>query len=149
MYRYLGRYIDTSGLNNQYLTIESIIDGIDARVLPSCRCRCRNLSHRWHYHQVMIILSTMHRWLIPSLTPSTGHPWCDFTDFVPPLQYVATCIEEVPSEKNVQLHKDTKTHKTPTYLPVFGPKELDSQKTGTPSRTLLSACGLRRGRVSG
>jgi hypothetical protein len=30
MYRYLGRYIDTSGLNNQYFTIVFIIDGIDA-----------------------------------------------------------------------------------------------------------------------
>jgi hypothetical protein len=29
MYRYLGRYIDTSGLNNQYITIVLIIDGID------------------------------------------------------------------------------------------------------------------------
>jgi hypothetical protein len=29
MYRYLGRYIDTSGLNNQYFTIVLIIDGID------------------------------------------------------------------------------------------------------------------------
>jgi hypothetical protein len=30
MYRYLGRYIDTSGLNNQYFTIVLMIDGIDA-----------------------------------------------------------------------------------------------------------------------
>jgi hypothetical protein len=30
MYRYLGRYIDTSGINNQYFTIVLIIDGIDA-----------------------------------------------------------------------------------------------------------------------
>jgi hypothetical protein len=30
MYRCLGRYIDTSGLNNQYFTIVLIIDGIDA-----------------------------------------------------------------------------------------------------------------------
>jgi hypothetical protein len=30
MYRYLGRYIDTSGLDNQYFTIVLIIDGIDA-----------------------------------------------------------------------------------------------------------------------
>jgi hypothetical protein len=30
MYRYLGRYIDTSGVNNQYFTIVLIIDGIDA-----------------------------------------------------------------------------------------------------------------------
>jgi hypothetical protein len=30
MYRYLGRYIDTSGLNNQSFTIVLIIDGIDA-----------------------------------------------------------------------------------------------------------------------
>jgi hypothetical protein len=30
MYRYLGRYIDTSGLNNQYFTIVLIIDGTDA-----------------------------------------------------------------------------------------------------------------------
>ena len=29
MYRYLGRYIDTSGLNNQYFPIALIIDGID------------------------------------------------------------------------------------------------------------------------
>ena len=29
MYRYLGQYIDTSGLNNQYFTIALIIDGID------------------------------------------------------------------------------------------------------------------------
>jgi hypothetical protein len=28
MYRYLGRYIDTSGLNNQYFTIVLIIDGM-------------------------------------------------------------------------------------------------------------------------
>jgi hypothetical protein len=67
MYRYLGRYIDTSGLNNQYFTIVFIIDGINASTMPSCRCRCRNLSHRWHYHPVMMILSTMPRWLIPSL----------------------------------------------------------------------------------
>jgi hypothetical protein len=32
MYRYLGRYIDTSGLNNQYFTIVLIIDGIDASI---------------------------------------------------------------------------------------------------------------------
>jgi hypothetical protein len=31
MYRYLGRYIDTSGLDNQYFTIVLIIDGVDAR----------------------------------------------------------------------------------------------------------------------
>jgi hypothetical protein len=30
MYQYLGRYIDTSGLNNQYFTIILITDGIDA-----------------------------------------------------------------------------------------------------------------------
>jgi hypothetical protein len=30
MHRYLGRYIDTSGLNNQYFTIVLIIDGKDA-----------------------------------------------------------------------------------------------------------------------
>jgi hypothetical protein len=30
MYRYLGRHIDTSGLNNQYFPIVLIIDGIDA-----------------------------------------------------------------------------------------------------------------------
>ena len=30
MYRYFGRYIDTSGLNNQYFTIVLIIDDIDA-----------------------------------------------------------------------------------------------------------------------
>jgi hypothetical protein len=30
MYRYLGRYIDTSGLNNQYFTIVLVIYGIDA-----------------------------------------------------------------------------------------------------------------------
>jgi hypothetical protein len=30
MYRYLGRCIDTSGLNNQYFTIILIIEGIDA-----------------------------------------------------------------------------------------------------------------------
>jgi hypothetical protein len=30
MYRYLGRYVDTSGINNQYFTIVLIIDGIDA-----------------------------------------------------------------------------------------------------------------------
>ena len=30
MYRYLRRYIDTSGLDNQYFTIVLIIDGIDA-----------------------------------------------------------------------------------------------------------------------
>jgi hypothetical protein len=30
MYRYLGRYIDTSGLDNQYFTIVLIIVGIDA-----------------------------------------------------------------------------------------------------------------------
>jgi hypothetical protein len=30
MYRYLGRYIDTSGLNNKYFAIVLIIDGIDA-----------------------------------------------------------------------------------------------------------------------
>jgi hypothetical protein len=41
-------------------------------LLPSCRCRCRNLSHRWHYHLVMMILSTMHRWLIPSLIGFLG-----------------------------------------------------------------------------
>jgi hypothetical protein len=35
-------------------------------LLPSCRCRCPNLSNRWHYHPVMMILSTMHRWMIPS-----------------------------------------------------------------------------------
>jgi hypothetical protein len=29
MYRYLGRYVDTSGLNNQYLPIVLIIDGTD------------------------------------------------------------------------------------------------------------------------
>jgi hypothetical protein len=29
MYRYLGRYIDTSGLNNQHFPISLIIDGID------------------------------------------------------------------------------------------------------------------------
>jgi hypothetical protein len=29
MYRYLGRYIDISGLNNQYFPIALIIDGID------------------------------------------------------------------------------------------------------------------------
>jgi hypothetical protein len=29
MYRYLGRYIDTSGLDNQYFPIVLIIDGID------------------------------------------------------------------------------------------------------------------------
>jgi hypothetical protein len=29
MYRYLGQYIDTSGLNNQYFPIAFIIDGID------------------------------------------------------------------------------------------------------------------------
>jgi hypothetical protein len=29
MYRYLGRYIDTSGLNNQHFPIALIIDGID------------------------------------------------------------------------------------------------------------------------
>jgi hypothetical protein len=30
MYLYLGRYIDTSGINIQYFTIVLIIDGIDA-----------------------------------------------------------------------------------------------------------------------
>jgi hypothetical protein len=30
MYRYLGQYIDTSGLNNHHFTIILIIDGIDA-----------------------------------------------------------------------------------------------------------------------
>jgi hypothetical protein len=30
MYRYSGRYIDTSGLINQHFTIVLIIDGIDA-----------------------------------------------------------------------------------------------------------------------
>jgi hypothetical protein len=30
MYRYLGRYIDTSSLNNQCFTIVLMIDGIDA-----------------------------------------------------------------------------------------------------------------------
>jgi hypothetical protein len=30
MYRYLGRYIDTSALNNQYFLIALIIDDIDA-----------------------------------------------------------------------------------------------------------------------
>jgi hypothetical protein len=30
MYRYLGRYIDTSGLNNRCFRIVLIIDGIDA-----------------------------------------------------------------------------------------------------------------------
>jgi hypothetical protein len=30
MYRFLGRYIDTSGLDNQYFTIVLIIDDIDA-----------------------------------------------------------------------------------------------------------------------
>jgi hypothetical protein len=30
MYQYLRRYIDTSGLDNQYFTIVLIIDGIDA-----------------------------------------------------------------------------------------------------------------------
>jgi hypothetical protein len=30
MYRYLGRHIDTSGLNNKSFTIVLIIDGIDA-----------------------------------------------------------------------------------------------------------------------
>jgi hypothetical protein len=29
MYRYLGRYIDTSSLDNQYFPIVLIIDGID------------------------------------------------------------------------------------------------------------------------
>jgi hypothetical protein len=29
MYRYLGRYIDTSGLDNQHFPIAFIIDGID------------------------------------------------------------------------------------------------------------------------
>jgi hypothetical protein len=29
MYRYLGRYIDTSGLNNQHFPIALKIDGID------------------------------------------------------------------------------------------------------------------------
>jgi hypothetical protein len=29
MYRYLGRYIDTSSLNNQYFQTVLIIDGID------------------------------------------------------------------------------------------------------------------------
>jgi hypothetical protein len=29
MYRYLGRYIDTSGLDNQYFSIVLIIDGIN------------------------------------------------------------------------------------------------------------------------
>jgi hypothetical protein len=29
MYRYLGRYIYTSGLNNQYFAIVLIIDGVD------------------------------------------------------------------------------------------------------------------------
>jgi hypothetical protein len=29
MYRYLGRYIDTSGFGNQYFPIVVIIDGID------------------------------------------------------------------------------------------------------------------------
>jgi hypothetical protein len=29
MYRYLGRYIDTSGLDNQYFSIVLIMDGID------------------------------------------------------------------------------------------------------------------------
>jgi hypothetical protein len=29
MYRYLGRYIDTSGLDNQYFINVLIIDGID------------------------------------------------------------------------------------------------------------------------
>jgi hypothetical protein len=33
MYRYLGRYIDTSGLNNQYFTIVLIIDGIYASTI--------------------------------------------------------------------------------------------------------------------
>jgi hypothetical protein len=33
MYRYLGRYIDTSDLNNQYFTIVLIIDGIDASTI--------------------------------------------------------------------------------------------------------------------
>jgi hypothetical protein len=30
IYRYLGRYIDTLGLDNQYFTIVLILDGIDA-----------------------------------------------------------------------------------------------------------------------
>jgi hypothetical protein len=30
MYRYLGRFIDTFGLNNQHFTIVLIIDGIHA-----------------------------------------------------------------------------------------------------------------------
>jgi hypothetical protein len=33
MYRYLGRYIDTSGLDNQYFTIVLIIDGVDSSTI--------------------------------------------------------------------------------------------------------------------
>jgi hypothetical protein len=33
MYRYLGRYIDTSGLNNQHFPIALIIDGIDTSTI--------------------------------------------------------------------------------------------------------------------
>jgi hypothetical protein len=33
MYRYFGRYIDTSGLDNQYFPIVLIIDGIDTSTI--------------------------------------------------------------------------------------------------------------------
>jgi hypothetical protein len=71
MYRYLGRYIDTSGLDNQYFPIILIIDGIDASTTAIVSM---SQSHRWHYHHVMMILSTMHRWVIPSLNRDSWGP---------------------------------------------------------------------------
>ena len=72
MHRYLGRYIDIAGLDNQYFQFSWLLMALILAILPSCRCRCRNLSHRWHYHQVMMILSWMHRWQIPGGSVTQG-----------------------------------------------------------------------------
>jgi hypothetical protein len=47
--------------------------------LSSCQCRCHNIAHRWHHQRVMIILSTMYRWMIPSLSVVTIMSVCNIS----------------------------------------------------------------------
>jgi hypothetical protein len=43
-------------------------------LLLSCRCRCRNLAHRWHHQRARMILSTMYyRCMIPSVSVVMKH----------------------------------------------------------------------------
>jgi hypothetical protein len=70
----LGRCVDTSGFDNQYFPIIFMIDGIDTitiAIVSMSMSQAMISMIRWHHHRVMMILSTMYRWLIPSLKSDT------------------------------------------------------------------------------